>query len=278
MKTDTLITFIAERYRILMRRTFSAKKPWTKDPILVDYKFTNVHRENDRVTIWIANNWRTPNKNDPDLWFAMVVARLLNRPESLERLGYAVPWKRDRFVHMIHDAKSVGIPSFSGAYMISTHGMKADKAEFLADRVLTPLWENRKYIRPRKGDTLAKFHARLTEHFGMGSFLGAQVVADMKYVKPLMGAVDYWTWASSGPGSRRGLNRIVGRPTSKSWREEDWLNVLQQLQNKVEVPLLKRGVPRLHAQDLQNCLCEFDKYERVRLNEGRMKQRYNGRS
>jgi hypothetical protein len=38
----------------------------------------------------------------------------------------------------------------------------------------------------------------------------------------------------------------------------------------------KARMPQLHAQDLQNCLCEFDKYERVRLGEGRPKAKYNG--
>jgi hypothetical protein len=35
----------------------------------------------------------------------------------------------------------------------------------------------------------------------------------------------------------------------------------------------KYGKP-MHAQDLQNCLCEFDKYERARLGEGTPKQIY----
>ena len=35
-------------------------------------------------------------------------------------------------------------------------------------------------------------------------------------------------------------------------------------------------MPMIHAQDLQNCLCEFDKYERVRLNEGRPRSNYPG--
>jgi hypothetical protein len=37
---------------------------------------------------------------------------------------------------------------------------------------------------------------------------------------------------------------------------------------------LPRNLKDLHAQDIQNCLCEFDKYERVRLGEGTPKQLY----
>ena len=50
---------------------------------------------------------------------------------------------------------------------------------------------------------------------------------------------------------------------------------LQQLHVEMK-PLLRRVMPRMHAQDLQNCLCEFDKYERERLGEGHPKQRYPG--
>ena len=32
----------------------------------------------------------------------------------------------------------------------------------------------------------------------------------------------------------------------------------------------------LHAQDRQSILCEFDKYERVRLNEGNPRRRFHG--
>ena len=34
------------------------------------------------------------------------------------------------------------------------------------------------------------------------------------------------------------------------------------------------GLGDLHAADLQNCLCEFDKMERVRLGEGKPKRRF----
>ena len=37
------------------------------------------------------------------------------------------------------------------------------------------------------------------------------------------------------------------------------------------------GLHGLRAQDLQNCLCEFDKWMRVRLGEGKPKRRFNAR-
>jgi hypothetical protein len=91
-----------------------------------------------------------------------------------------------------------------------------------------------------------------------------------------MEASDWWTWAVSGPGSRRGLNRVVGRAKDTNWSEKAWKDTLVVLQKEVAV-LLPPWMDRLHAQDLQNCLCEFDKYERVRLGEGRPRSLYAGR-
>ena len=42
----------------------------------------------DRTTRWIADNWRTPHVDDPDVWFAMVIARFVNWPDTLAALGY----------------------------------------------------------------------------------------------------------------------------------------------------------------------------------------------
>ncbi|MGF2043736.1 nucleotide kinase domain-containing protein, partial [Staphylococcus aureus] len=35
--------------------------------------------------------------------------------------------------------------------------------------------------------------------------------------------------------------------------------------------------PRFEARDIEHTLCEFDKYERVRLNEGKMRSKYDWR-
>jgi hypothetical protein len=49
--------WISERHSIFLRRQEGKPKPWTDDPILRDYKFTNPFRENDRGTVWLRENF-----------------------------------------------------------------------------------------------------------------------------------------------------------------------------------------------------------------------------
>jgi hypothetical protein len=194
---------------------------------------------------------------------------------DLER--HILNWHPEEFVNVIHYRQNEGQKAYSGAYIVSTNGRTMDKAEYLAKYVLDPLWENRERIAPRHGDSLESFYARLSRYNGMGSFMSGQVIADTKYVGELYTAPDWWTWATPGPGSLRGLNRVMERPVDARWTGGSWHQALQELRGEVDSAIhANQSMDTLHAQDLQNCLCEFDKYERTRLGEGRPRSRYPG--
>jgi alpha-glutamyl/putrescinyl thymine pyrophosphorylase clade 1 len=269
-----LLEFIEEREAIRRRREAGEPPPWTADPVLATYSFCNVRREDDRVTRWIAANWRAPNADNPECWFGMAVARLVNWPDTLEALGWPVPWDRERFVAVLGGRAG---KVWGDAYNISNGGRSAPKAEVVADR-LSSMWNRRASLRPRAGDSLLEFHGRLRTCEGMGDFMSAQVVADTKYVGVLRSARDWMTFAASGPGSRRGLNRLLGRPKGASCDEDWWRAWLRMLRETITPDLERMGLGDLHAQDLQNCLCEFDKSERVRLGEGKPKRKFAPRS
>jgi hypothetical protein len=278
MRITDLFAFVRERHMIFERRAAGLPKPWTQDTILQKFRFCNVYRELDTVTQWITKNWRTPHRKNPDLWFAMVVARLLNWPATLQELGYPAPWDGGkRFLATCKSRSGAGEKVFSGAYIVSTNGHTMPKPQYLVQHVLNPLWKERTRIQAAvRVGLLANLHEVLCEFNGLGSFMAAQVVADLKYTEPLLKAQDWWQWAASGPGSRRGLNRLLGHPVDAPWNEERWLTNLQLATVKLNVLVRDACMQRLHAQDVQNCLCEFDKYERVRLGEGRPRSLYPG--
>jgi len=95
------VAFIKEREAIRLRRAEGKPWPWTDDQILQENRFCNTRREHDRGTRWIAEHWRKPHANDPDLWFAMVVARLVNRSETLAALGFPASWDSKHFLQVM---------------------------------------------------------------------------------------------------------------------------------------------------------------------------------
>lgn len=274
------IEFVEGRENVRMRKEAGMSKPWTTDPILLTYKFCNIRREDDAVTRWLAHHWRTPHEQDPHLWFAMTLARIINWPETLDAFGYPYNgWTRqyaERFLSVCSQRKSRGEKVWGGAYMMRS--VPGSKAEYFARSTLAPMWKNRKKLMPTARDTLRSFHERLMECYGMGSFLAAQIVADTKYVLPLLAAEDWWTFAAPGPGSLRGLNRVAGNDKNARWPPGMWDIDLSVVRDELNKKLMSFDWEPLHAQDVQNCLCEFDKYERTRLGEGWPRALYPGRA
>ncbi|RMD60342.1 hypothetical protein D6833_09890, partial [Candidatus Parcubacteria bacterium] len=264
--------FIDERYAIFLRKEAGEPKPWTNDSILQQYRFCNVFREDDAVTRWAHNNWGRTYAGYRNLWFAMAAARIFNNPDCLADLGCPLPtYDPEKYLRVLRQREAMNKRRYGAAYMITaTHkeirSGEMTKDEFICRRVLGGIWGK---TPPR--DTLESFCWWLAAQEGFGSFLAAQVVADIKHFGEWRKAPDWWTFAASGPGSRRGLNRVCGRPVNAPWKEEEWKATLDELHEHI----YEVGGRQLDAQNLQNCLCEFDKYERARLGEGRPKQRYN---
>jgi alpha-glutamyl/putrescinyl thymine pyrophosphorylase clade 1 len=277
LNTAQLLYWVKEREAIRVRRANGEPFPWTGDEILKKWSFCNVRREADRTTRWIAENWRAPHADDPDLWFAIVIARFVNWPDTLAALGYPLPWDPEFFLKVTNARKVRDEICFGPAYNISNGGKKTSKPEYLVQGVFAPLWGplTRKRLRPRDDDSLHSFYGRLKAMPGFGSFMAGQVVADVKYVAPLKYAPDWFTFAVPGPGSKRGLNRVLGRPVDAPWRDDDtWRAAFHRLREQIMPEPARIDLGDLHAADLQNCLCEMDKFERARLGEGKPKRRF----
>jgi 5-hmdU DNA kinase, helical domain len=70
MNIDGLVCWIEKREAIRVKKEAGAARPWSDDPILNEWSFCNVRREDDRTTKWVAANWREPHADDPDVWHA----------------------------------------------------------------------------------------------------------------------------------------------------------------------------------------------------------------
>lgn len=274
---DKFVAFVTERWELHLRRKSGAPPPWTADPILCQYKFCNVRREDDRVTRWVHNHWLYPHQDDPMLWFAMYFARVFNNLGTLEDIGYPVPWtaaRRAKLKWCVEQRKANGLGFMSRAYMVTTHKRKVPVLGYYCD-IFDELWASRRVVSPYMygGNELAGLYAVLRAQSGLGSFMAAQVVADCKWTPALLRARDWRTFAASGPGSRRGLNRLCGAELRGYWNEENWHAGLLELRTAA-LPKLPKALQKLDAQNLQNCLCEFDKYRRIVEDPARRLRRF----
>ena len=53
---DTFWRFAAERQAVFFRRFRREPAPWTRDPIIARFKFTNAYRATDRVSQYLIRN------------------------------------------------------------------------------------------------------------------------------------------------------------------------------------------------------------------------------
>lgn len=268
--------WIFEREAVRKRKEAGERHPWSIDQIFNLYHFCNVRREDDRGTKEIRQyvthfTGANAELSVDDLPWIYTMARMFNQPMTVFRVLGSISngegWVAD--LKALRDTwaeSGVKMTIFRPAYVVSTCGISMDKIDFVADVVK----HVKKLSVPRVG--LAAAHEELMRVNGLGSFMAAQVVADLRndrYLAPT-GDHEAMYWSSWGPGSKKGLNLIFGPGTTPTtyW---DRIHKLYALMPK-EIDEMN-----IHAQDLQNCLCEFSKYIRHLDGLGGRNRYYEGR-
>jgi len=281
---ESYFGWINERHSIYQRRVANKNPPWTEDRILQDYKFTNPFRENDKVTVWMRENWTKPNDNRPhgEIIFNCCLFRMIGTSEFADAHGWVNQdngWSKDRTKELIQERLSKGLRTFTGAYIITNQGLKAPKSEVVVDYFLTPIWENREALSKIAEETLSlqALHKAMGFHkgWGGGGFMSYEVVTDLNYTPVLASAKDQFSWANAGPGAKRGLNRIHLRDLKKGMNQQT-ANTEMQLLLEEAPKYCKPHVPvrLVDMRTIEHSLCEWDKYERVRLGQGTPRSRY----
>jgi hypothetical protein len=276
---DRLLYFIRERESVRRKKELGLPRPWTDDEILDTYRFCNVRRMDDRVSRWLLSSFYV--KNHPNVVAAAALARHFNLPSCLEHLRPLVfrdgPPDWNAVKSTARRLKTEGWTIFNGAYMVRGIGT-SDKTEMVVDRVCRPLHENPPVI---DGSSMESAVAVLLPYWGFSTFMAGQVAADLRWVVTGRWA-DRNTWAPVGPGSARGLARLlygddwVSAARGYVARPEDWLFDFRPLVKTLRERLPTELTKRLEAMDFQNVCCEFDKYTRALTGEGRPKQLYRG--
>jgi hypothetical protein len=166
---------------------------------------------------------------------------------------------------------------FTGVYMIRPESDRRvdwfwwPKVRYISEIVLGRLWRDRFFINDEglfQGN-LWEAHSTLISYRGWGPFMAIQAVVDMMYCPLVLGeALDRNQWMVAGPGTMRGLNRIYGRDINKRINQHQAQKELHELWGVFD------QVVRMDLPDVANVCCEVDKYQRIKLGQGRMRNRY----
>ena len=307
LNSQAFFAFVTERESIRRRKLADAEcqrlgeipqgPPWTDDPILQAYKFTNVHRHHDRTSAILREEFYGPHFRDSmaNILMNAAIFRYFGTYEFARAIGwsdtYDVDWEHIKNLAKIRLARGERV--FTGAYVITNGGISAPKQEVVVDYYLKPLHTWIANVCQIAGDTqsweeTARWMMRNLLGFGGTGFMTKEILLDTTYTgfwdhvveDPNDGTFsfpeDWEYWTPVGPGARRGAARLLGYDF-----EKPGFGVSAQESRNVIACLMKNykqyyTLSLLAPHDIQFQLCEFDKYERVRLNQGRPRSRYKG--
>lgn len=294
-----LYNFIKRRYVIHLRKDVLKKDPpWTTDPVLRDFRFTNIRREHDKESKWviehIANN---PELSYEDKLLNVILFRLYNKHETAELISmpfkfsqtpdWNPEWYRSLFeAALVEDPKRV---FFTAAF--HTVGMKntlkkVTGEDYAPMRIL-------KFIKILINEGLVddikacvnqqEVYQTLTDYNGIGRFLAYQFYVDMTYIAEFPFSENEFTVA--GPGCVMGLNYLFENRDGMTYEEcLFWLRdnldrlFVEELGKDWDAKRVFWDLPEedrcFNVMSLENCFCELSKYIRAKDGTGRPRKRY----
>lgn len=310
--------WINERHSIYLKKLAGEKRgdkgwPWTKDPILRSYRFTNPFRQNDKVTKQWADRYATlmalekAGQQIPDdlILFHLCMFRLFNYAPTYDALNFGImkhggKWDKEKAIAILKNRRdgenSTDSQIFTGAYMITPGGYD-DKIEAYCT-VLESLWDGRtdkqkkkRRSKPRR----VRWAAILRKHQSMrratkllcklecvGPFIAYEIVCDLRHTRILADAKDVNTWANAGPGAKRGIHRLL--TGDKEWGKArgpspDYNAAMCELLNIARGKgVLSKDVLAcewpFEMREIEHSLCEYDKMSRVRMKQGKPRSTY----
>lgn len=278
---DRFTYWVKERHEIYLRRKAGQPRPWTDDEILQKFFFTNPFREHDKTTVWFRENVRDPMRNDPGVLMATVIFRWFNLPATGQVLlehDLFVKWDEEKAIDILLQQWDNGEnPVFGAGYIIKAgNGPKGCKIPNVCESI-TNVWKCQDDLVKtcRETNSMEALWGELKEFPNLGPFNTYEIVCDVRYTALLENAIDKMTWANMGPGAKRGLNRVLGRPKEAPLKNWEWKVQLQRL-IKLLQDLKLRDAPPIEAREVEHSLCEGDKYVRALSCDGHMKRKYPG--
>lgn len=273
-----------ERYQIKLNREAGKPWPWTEDKQFRQWRFCQVHREDDRTTVWFRNNVRR-HLSGLAAARSTIAFRWFNRVETGELI---VDLLVDKWDSEEARRRLQGIsPVVTGAYIIKGYDgyskldgvLKCIDEAFSRLDPMVSMWQ-RLYCE-QNSLTLRTMWNDLTTLNYLGGFMAYEIVSDLRWCAPFDQSLDIMTWANAGPGCARGLSWVVDGQIGRFWTTaRDQKQMLPIMQEILAMSKNQEFWPQewkpWEMREVEHWSCEFDKYCRARSGES-MKRKYTPR-
>lgn len=294
--------WILDRYAVHIRKDVQKlPAPWTDNPIIQEYRFTNVRREHDKETRWVIENVCSAQMTEANKWMNIILFRMINKSETCKNFMPIdfdnVNWQRIVEYTMSLDPEySVFTSAFytSGLKRISAQKCGHLTAFKDKDQGVPPLISVIQYCQQlyEEGelvydlchcDNAHKIFDTLAKVDGIGYFLAYQMLIDWTYCPEAL--VSENEFVVAGPGAQSGLDYVFANrdgmtyEESLFWLRDNWQTICDWLQlpwNPDEIFTdLDPEDRHMNVMSLQNCHCEISKYIRAVNGTGRPRNKYH---
>ena len=267
---SVLWNFAFERHRIYLQRLAGEVYPWTDDPVLTEYKFTNAFRAADRVSQYLIElTYSDPDTREDTLFLRTLLFKIFNKIDTWKRivgnLGTPVAPEFDYEAcgNLLDNFRRDRIPIYSGAYIMPSGGRSGAPKHRMHLHLIRRMLDD--HLPGRLGETksLAEAYGLLLAYPTLGPFLAFQYAIDLNYTT-LMNHSER-DFVVAGPGALDGLSKCF--ESLGEYSPEDtivWLSDMQ-MEEFSRYSLNFHGLwgRPLQPIDVQNLLCEVSKYTRV---------------
>lgn len=265
----------AERHAIYERRLAGEGPPWTSDPILARFRFTNPWRATDRVSQFLIRDviYSGEEMTARDLFARIVLFRLFSKPDTWRSVEHRLGPVRaatifDPALAVLLDELRASGPIYTNAFILC-----ATKAYGFDRKHLNHLALVKDMLGPTALPRTIEFGNSLKDVFDalltyplIGPFMAYQLAIDLNY-SPLLDFSEN-EFTVPGPGAERGIRKVFpdARRADMSTIIQDMVAAQdEELESIGRAPLRLAGHRPLHAIDCQNLFCELDKYSRVKF-------------
>jgi len=274
---DTYWRFAAARQTVYEARLSGQSPPWSGDPILAAYRFTNCYRAADRVSQYLITQvcYRGDQSWD-EVFFRVLLFKIFNRVTTwrllTSQLGQ-VTW--EQYEHatynaVLSEALAAGERLYSAAYIMPQPRLGEERKHSNHLRLLELMMKDRAPQKVAEAPSMAAAFKVLAGYPGVGAFLAYQYLIDLNYTAGL--GFSEMDFVVPGPGAKDGIRKCFG--AAADGIEAGVIRYMTDTQDehfaRLGLPFARlRGRRRLQLIDCQNLFCEVGKYARVAHPEAR---------